>query len=61
MTDISSAYPSVIARLPLLTDKVYYKIGDKDLDKYYAFIRCDIYIPNQIYTSLNYTVPNCTS
>lgn len=46
VTDISSAYPSVIARLPLLTDKVYYKIGDKDLDKYYyAFIKCNIYIP----------------
>lgn len=46
VTDISSAYPSVIARLPELTNNVYYKIGDKDLDKYYyAFIRCDIYIP----------------
>ncbi len=46
VTDISSAYPSVIARLPELTDKVYYKIGNNDLDKfYYAFIRCDIYIP----------------
>ncbi len=46
VTDISSAYPSVIARLPELTDKIYYKIGNNDLDKfYYAFIRCNVYIP----------------
>lgn len=46
IADISSAYPSVIARLPELTNEVIYKIGSDDLEKYYyAFIKCDIYIP----------------
>ncbi|MEM3312271.1 MAG: hypothetical protein QW042_04985 [Thermoplasmata archaeon] len=46
ITDITSAYPSVIARLPELTDEVIYKIGNEELEKYYyAFIRCNVYIP----------------
>lgn len=47
ITDISSAYPSVIARLPEITNEVIYKTDDKELDKfYYAFIRCDVFIPD---------------
>jgi len=47
ITDISSAYPSVIARLPEITNEVIYKTSDEELDKfYYAFIRCDVYIPD---------------
>ncbi len=46
VADITSAYPSVIAELPELTQKVKYIISDDDLEKYYyAFIRCNIYIP----------------
>lgn len=46
VADISSAYPSVLARLPELTNEVVYKIGSEELEKYYyAFIRCNIYIP----------------
>lgn len=46
ITDISSAYPSVIARLPEFTNEVIYRVGDDGLDEfYYAFIRCDVFIP----------------
>lgn len=46
VADISSAYPSVIARLPELTNEVIYRVGNEGLEKYYyAFIRCNIYIP----------------
>lgn len=47
ITDISSAYPSVIARLPEYTNEVIYNIGDDGLNNfYYVFIRCDVYIPD---------------
>lgn len=46
VVDITSAYPSVIAELPELTQNVIYKIGKEGLEKfYYAFIRCNIYVP----------------
>lgn len=47
ITDISSAYPSVIARLPEFTNEVIYRVGDDGLDEfYYAFIKCDVFIPD---------------
>ena len=46
VADISSAYPSVIARLPELTDEVIFRVGSEGLEEYYyAFIRCNVYIP----------------
>lgn len=46
--DISSAYPSVLARLPKLKRKIITGIGVKGLEKYYyAFIHCDIEIANE--------------
>lgn len=46
VADITSAYPSAIAELPELTQKVFYRIGEEGLEKYYyAFIRCNVYIP----------------
>lgn len=46
IADITSAYPSVISELPELTQNVKYITGDSGLDNYYyAFIRCNIYIP----------------
>src|SRR5690606_7711565 len=46
VADISSVYTSVLARLPELTNEVVYKIGNEELERYYyAFIRCNIYIP----------------
>lgn len=43
--DITSAYPSVLKKLPKLTNKIYKGTNTKDLDKYfYAFIKCNITI-----------------
>ena len=50
--DITSAYPSVLKRLPKLTNKIYKGSNAKDIDKYfYAFIKCNITIndPNLIH------------
>ena len=44
--DITSAYPSAIADMPYLTNKVYYGNDLSLLDNYYyyAFIKCNVYI-----------------
>lgn len=46
VADITSAYPSVIAELPELTQIITHNLGSDGLDKYYyAFIHCNVYIP----------------
>lgn len=46
IADITSAYPSVIAKLPEITQIIEYKTNDENLENYYyAFIRCNIFIP----------------
>lgn len=46
IADITSAYPSVISELPELTQIVIHDTDTKKLDNfYYAFIRCNIFIP----------------
>ena len=45
IVDITSAYSSVLAKLPLLTGKIHKYNGTTNLDQfYYAFIHCDIII-----------------
>lgn len=46
IADITSAYPSVIATLPEVTQIITHNTGNNGLDNYYyAFIRCNVYIP----------------
>lgn len=46
IADITSAYPSIIAELPEITQIIEYKTNDENLENYYyAFIRCNIFIP----------------
>src|SRR5690606_25494004 len=46
VADITTAYPSVISELPELTQNVKYITGDNGIENYYyAFIRCNVYIP----------------
>ena len=46
IADITSAYPSVIAELPELTQIITHNIGSDGLENfYYAFIHCNVYIP----------------
>lgn len=46
VADITSAYPSVIAELPEITQNVIYRTGSEELENYYyAFIKCNVYIP----------------
>lgn len=43
--DITTAYPSILAKLPKINGKIYTRKGSKELDKfYYAFIHCDVEI-----------------
>ena len=50
IADITSAYPSVIAELPELTQIITHNTGDKEIDNYYyAFIRCNVYIPKSVF------------
>lgn len=46
VADITSAYPSVIAELPELTQIITVNKGSDGLENfYYAFIHCNVYIP----------------
>lgn len=46
IADITSAYPSVIAELPEITQIIEYNTNVRELEKYYyAFIHCNIFIP----------------
>lgn len=46
VADITSAYPSIIAELPEITQNVIYRTGSEELENYYyAFIKCNVYIP----------------
>lgn len=47
IVDLTSAYPSVLAKLPLLTGKIHKYKGSTGLEQFfYAFIHCDIYVKN---------------